>query len=102
MTFNAAQLVGGVYSPTTPLPGGLAEVLASPLGYTYVTEEDYYSPTPPVLPGNYITNVFSGYVVPLDSSFGVHYGKYPPYRPGVGVPSHKVVRIHDFTHGSNS
>lgn len=101
MTAIAAQLVGGIWQPATPIPSDAFETVASPTGYTVVTPADQYSASPPVTPLQSISNVWSGNKLVPASFFGCHYGKWP----GSGTPplvSHSVVRTHDYTGGSNT
>lgn len=102
MTTIAAQLAGGIWGPVTPIPSGAIEVVASPNGYTVVTENDFYSATPPVTPYGAVTNVFAGTKNVPASAFGVVYQKYPAVAPSAGVADYNLVRFHDYSGGSSS
>lgn len=100
MSFTPFAFDGQAWSPVSKIPDKTYGGVVSPAGMTYITEEDFHSPTPPA--GGFITNVFSGNVSPAATTFSVGYGNYPTVSPGVTIPSYDVFRIHDFSGGSAS
>lgn len=96
------MLAGGVLGPATPIPADTLEVVAGPTQYTYISEDDLYSGTPPTTPLSSLVNAFSGNSRPLASRFGYSYARFPlePGTSDMGLRG-SVVRTHDYGIGSS-
>lgn len=101
MTTIAAVQNGGIWGPATPIPAGALEVVASPSGYTVVTEDDLYSAAPPVTPLGAVANVFAGSLTPASTFFGCAYNDWPAVNSSQLV-QHGTTRTHDYLAGSPS
>lgn len=100
MSFIPFSFDGNAWGPTSVLPDGRYGSVVSPAGVNYITTADFHANSFPA--GSFLTNVFSGNVVPAASTFGVSYGRYPGVTPSATIPEYDVFRIHDYSGGTAS